>query len=252
MGNTLGNLTPIIPCNFYTNVENRFLDISQTDRNDAATGKSQTLFPHAYKIKSPNFSNKTFLIVNTPGLNSDGGIQQDDLHLNDILKIARTIKAFNAILIIEKASTNRLTYHAKYNFYRISECIPNDFENKFIMVLSHHFGGAVGFQDEWFPFPIQEKILINNIAFNTDPVKYTNESKRGRYEKHWRKLCKKFEALIRKIQTMNSQSTKQFSEIFSYQNNIKIQIPDFKANLDIIEKVKLLQRDPTFNATITN
>ena len=51
---------------------------------------------------------------------------------------------------------------------------------------------------------------------------------------------------------MNSQSTKQYSEIFSYQNNIMIQIADFKTNLDIIEKVKLLQRDPNFNATITN
>ena len=120
------------------------------------------------------------------------------------------------------------------------------------MVLSHHTGGLVGFQDEWFPFPIQEKILINNFAFNTDPKKYTNISKREKYEKLWRKLCKKFEALITKIQTMNSQPTKQFSEIFSYQNNIMIQIADFKANLGIIEKVKLRQRDPTFNATITN
>ena len=252
MGNTLGNLTPIIPCKFYTNVENRFLDISQADRNDAATGKSQTLFPHAYKIKSPNFSNKTFLIVDTPGLNSDGGIHQDDLHLNDILKIARTIKEFNAILIIEKASTNRLNDNIKYNFYRISETIPNDFENKVIMVLSHHTGGESGFQVEWFPFPIQEKFLINNRAFNTNPEKYTKEPKREKYEKLWIKLCKKFEALITKIQTMNSQSTKQYSEIFSYQNNIMIQIADFKTNLDIIEKVKLLQRDPNFNATITN
>ena len=95
-------------------------------------------------------------------------------------------------------------------------------------------------------------VVVNNQAFNTDPKRYTNESKREKCEKLWGKLCKKFEALIRKIQTMNSQSTKQFSEIFSYQNNIMIQIPDFKANLDIIEKVKLLQRDPTFNATITN
>jgi hypothetical protein len=98
--------------------------------------------------------------------------------------------------------------------------------------------------------PNSREILINNLAFNTDTKDYTN--KREKYEKLWRKLCKKFEALITKIQTMNSQSTKQYSEIFSYQNNIMIQIADFKTNLDIIEKVKLLQRDPNFNATITN
>lgn len=73
----LSNLAAAIKCEKYPIIDPCFDDGTQ-ERNDATSGQSQTTKAHFYKFRGPFTNNKTILIVDTPGLASSGGVDEDD------------------------------------------------------------------------------------------------------------------------------------------------------------------------------
>ena len=245
LGRTPMNLIPVIPSTHYPKVDERFIDRRRRDRNDEATGKSQTQYTHCYKVSSAKIQGKTLLICDTPGLVSDGGVGDDDQNLQDIIRVASTVKSFNAIIFIEKSCTNRLSPPVDYNISRIAEIIPSDFANKLIVVLTFHTAGDPLFQDNWIPYKIQLKAKINNTAFLEKPSKLKKEKSLKRIMGDWEKFSKKTNEILLKAIDMRLQSTVQYRSIFDIQNRIMEKIAEYQLILENTEKIRYYLVNPT-------
>lgn len=235
----LENLRAAIKCEKYPKIDREF-DDGLIERNDSATGISQTMNIHFYKVSSPLTKDKTFLIVDTPGISSSGGIDEDDENINKIIIAARTVKKFNAILFIQQYSTNRITAAFKYKVARIAEVIPTDFETSVIMILSFALDEKRFLSDDHYHFPIKNTFFINNSHFGYNKEDYAKNSvlKKKQSINKEESDCKVGE-IFQYIFSMNAQINKQYHELFVYHNNIMNKISEFKAHLKNIEKIKL-------------
>ena len=254
IGREPGRLTPVIACSGYPNVDPIYLDPSRPERNDPNTDKNQTCYAHGYKVCSSKTRGQTFLIVDTPGFGSDSGVADDDVRLQETLQFVRTIKSFNAIIIIAKSNDNRLTPQIEYNIYRISEIIPNDFENKVILLLTFHTGGRVGFKDEWLPFPLTQKLTVNNQVFGENPTIFTSgkQGKIANFMKSWAQFGERVDELICHVFSMSHQGTDQFNQLFNHQNEIMKNLAEYKTILEDIAIVRKSLSSPAQQTRVEN
>lgn len=175
LDNDILNLTVAVKCEEYPNLNPEFCD-DHIEINKRQ-GLSQTVHGHYYKISGIGSEYKTLLIVDTPGIASTGGIQEDDCNTLEIMRVARLVKTFNAIFLIQTHSVNKLTPFFKYNLYRISEVIPGDFERSLILVLSHSTSKKPALPNQEYPVPIQKTFFFNNCFFIHKREEYLNTKK---------------------------------------------------------------------------
>lgn len=131
-----------------------------------------------------------------------------------------------------------MTPLVQYNLYRISEIVPTDFESKLIVALTFNTGSVL-FQDEWFPFNIQYKLKLNNLAFGFSSKEYNDSEKLlKKHKPEWEKCTKKLKKFFDKIFQMNAQSTKQYTQIFEQHNAVMENIAEYRVTLENIEKIR--------------
>lgn len=129
------NLKVAIRCEKYPILNPEF-DDNIFERMDSVNGSSQTKYAHYYKLSGSLTNYKTFLFVDTPGIASTDGVQDDEENFNEIIKAARLIKKFNAILFVQQQSATRTTQRFNYYISILSEIIPIDFERSVIRILT--------------------------------------------------------------------------------------------------------------------
>jgi GTPase SAR1 family protein len=238
VGNKPGSLQVAIACEKYPMILSH-LDDGTNERNDAADGKSQTTHAHFYKFCSDFTNGKTILIVDTPGIASTGGVKEDDDNIEIILNAARRTSSFNAVVVVEKSSTNRMNPLIEYCLYRLAEVIPTDFESKIVLALTF-YTGVVLFQDKWFPFNIQHKLKLNNVAFSFSTAEYEEKPKcLLTANQDWDKSIKQFRKFFTKLFSMPKVPTIQYTNLFNHHNELMNRIAGFRSYLDNIEKCKL-------------
>ncbi|OMJ70310.1 hypothetical protein SteCoe_31733 [Stentor coeruleus] len=230
IGSNPGNLQAAAACDKYPNIIPA-LDDGLQERNDF-----KTIHAHFYKLKSSITDNKTILVIDTPGLASNGGISEDDDNVQIIINAARRIKFLNAIIVVEKSSTNRLSPLVEYNLCRISEIIPQDFQSQVIVAYTFNLGFIL-FMDNWFPFPIQYKLKINNGAFRYSSKEYQANPKYIN-KSDWDRSVNKIKKFITKLLTMQKVPTIQYTNLFDHHSTMMNKIADFKGFIDNIEKYK--------------
>lgn len=111
------------PGDFITAIESTYYPETHQDfildpvREELTSGLSHTKTVHYYKLSSDLTNNKTILLVDTPGLGAAEGIQQDDSFIENIIDSVRNHPTINAILVLERSSTNRITAYVDYCLY---------------------------------------------------------------------------------------------------------------------------------------
>ncbi|OMJ69034.1 hypothetical protein SteCoe_33344 [Stentor coeruleus] len=247
------------PGNFITAIESKEYPAVDLDfsidpiREGPPLGKSQTLSVHYYKI-STNFTNyKTILLVDTPGLGAPEGVEKDDDFVDSILDSAIKIPKINAIIVIEKHSTNRLAPTLEYALYRLCEVIPNAFENKVILALSFDSGGPSNFLDEWFPFKHELKVSMNNVCFKYSNEVYLNDRKIAKkFKKKINKSREVIQQIFDKVINMDSQETSIYLQLFKEHNKIMKRISSFTIILENIDRICESITDSSFEINNAN
>jgi energy-coupling factor transporter ATP-binding protein EcfA2 len=248
LGLSPGTLRAAIACKKYPSIIPE-LDDGLQERNDAASGQSQTTYAHFYKLAGPITDGKTVLIVDTPGLAAAGGVTEDDANVQVIIQAAKRVASFNAILVVEKSSTNRLNPCIEYNLYRIAEIIPRDFECKVILAFTFN-QGKVEFEDQWFAFPIQHKLKMNNLAFGYSTAEFESKPKL-KVAANWDQCIKRFRKFFAKLFTMEKTATAQYNQLFIQHNTMMNKIADFRANIENIETCKKFVQNARPGDTLT-
>lgn len=234
LGNTVENLRVAIKCEKYPELNPEFND-NKFERNDQSSFISQTKNVHYYKASGSITNNKTILLVDTPGIASTHGYQEDDENTNEIIECAKHIEHFNAIIFMQKYSCNRTTQYFFYNVQRISEIIPRDFENSVIIVVSFDCGGGNTSNVEKFsfPFPVQKFFYFNNILFQRSKQEYLDKPEvANKINKKFIKIKKNASQMFRFIFNMNSISTTQYNELFVNHNGIMTKISEISTHLN--------------------
>ncbi|OMJ90288.1 hypothetical protein SteCoe_7402 [Stentor coeruleus] len=220
----------------YPNISPEFNDGLIENANESSMD-SQTAHSHFYLVcgKVTNF--KTVLIIDTPGLSATGGISDDDKNTNEIMVAALRVDKISAILFLEKFSENRATPQFIYNVYRISNVIPQVFENSVFMILTFDCDGEKDIQASAYPFNIQEAFLINNSAFRCD-ARLAENDKKKKLEKSLMKSRIKIQKIFETIFKRDSQNTIQYNEMFIHYNNIMKSIANYMNHLNNFEMIK--------------
>ncbi|OMJ65443.1 hypothetical protein SteCoe_38210 [Stentor coeruleus] len=226
--------------------------IIESEAEDLTSKLSHTKAVHYYKLSSELTHNKTILLVDTPGLGAPEGIKMDDNFIEQIIYAAQTIPKINAIIVIEKSTTNRQTALVEYCLYRISEVIPNEFESKVILGITFHAGPS-DFNKSWFAFNIQMTAKFNNLCFSYDNNDYESKPKKLENSiKEWNRSKKKVTKIIEKVFEMNSLETTIYSELFIYHNEIMKAISNFTVVLGNIDNVVESIMNPSKRIKRTN
>ncbi|OMJ69040.1 hypothetical protein SteCoe_33353 [Stentor coeruleus] len=239
-GNNVENLTAAIRCLKYPNINPEF-DDKIYERNDANTLRSQTTNVHYYKVSGPLTNNKILLFVDTPGMSSTEGIEEDDESTNEIIDCAKSVKHFNAIICMLKYSTNRFTPFLKYNIQRISEIIPRDFENSVIVVSSFKCGSGKSSEvrNIDYPFPVQNFYFLNNVVFENTREEYLAKPKLlKKSNKQFKKIKTKVGKMFEFIFKMNAISSMQYDELFFRHNNIMTIISELNTHMNNFDAIK--------------
>lgn len=212
--------------------------IIESEGEDINSKLSHTKAVHYYKLSSELTQNKTILLVDTPGLGAPEGIKSDDNFINQIINAAQIIPKINAIVVIEKSTTNRQTALVEYCLYRISEVIPNVFESRVILGITFHAGPS-DFNKSWFAFSIQMTAKFNNLCFSYNNDDYASKPKKLESSiKEWNRSKRKFTRIIQKVFEMDSQETSVYSTLFTRHNETMKIISDLTVVLENIEKVR--------------
>ncbi|OMJ67220.1 hypothetical protein SteCoe_35675 [Stentor coeruleus] len=229
------NLIIAVESKPYPNVHEDF--IIESEGEDINSKLSHTKAVHYYKLSSEITNNKTILLVDTPGLGAAEGIKMDDSFIDKIIDAARTIPRINAIIVIEKSTTNRQTALVEYCLYRISEVIPNDFERKVILGITFHTGPS-DFDKSWFMFNVQMTAKLNNLCFSYTENDYKSKPKKLENSlKEWDKSKRKITRIIGKVFEMEAQETTIYTKLFTKHNEAMKAISDMTVILENIDSV---------------
>lgn len=208
------------PGDFITAIESTYYPETHQDfiidpvREELTSGLSHTKTVHYYKLSSDLTNNKTILLVDTPGLGAAEGIQQDDSFIENIIDSVRNHPTINAILVLERSSTNRITAYVDYCLYWISEVIPNGFERKAILGITF-YSGKSDFNVNWFAFNVELTVNLNNASFSYSQEEFLSKLKKlKKHIKNWGKSVKKIKSIIKKVFQMTAQETSIYTELF--------------------------------------
>ncbi|OMJ66804.1 hypothetical protein SteCoe_36225 [Stentor coeruleus] len=200
--------------------------------------QSFTMCSHFYKISCSETNYKTILLVDTPGISSTGGIQDDNGNTLEIMRAARLVSGFNAIFLVQRISDNKLTPHVKYSLYRISEVIPSLFEKSIILFVSYSTDKTPPIDEAEYGFPIKKTFYFNNSFFNFTQADYmTNKKLEKKQNKKLIKSKKRFCKLLSYVFKMNSEASTQYSELFIHHNSIMEKISEYNAHLENLQNL---------------
>ncbi|OMJ69036.1 hypothetical protein SteCoe_33348 [Stentor coeruleus] len=222
----------------YSMLDEEFND-GINERADDSQGLSVTMNTHFYKVSGPITQNKTFLIVDTPGILATRGIDEDDDNMKKTIIAAQAVKKFNAILFVNKYTDNRLSACFKYKILRIAEVIPTDFETSVIRILSFASDDTLFLKNDKFPFQIQQIFHMNNSHFSYSKEQYAQVlNLKNKHSQNKIESDNTIKELFEFIFNMGAKLNKQYHELFAYHNNIMNKISEFKAHLNNIEYIK--------------
>ncbi|OMJ65223.1 hypothetical protein SteCoe_38763 [Stentor coeruleus] len=211
--------------------------------------QSFTMRSHFYKISCSETNYNTILLVDTPGISSTGGIQDDNGNTLEIMRAARLVSGFNAIFLVQRISDNKLTPHLKYSLYRISEVIPTNFEKSIILFISYSADKVSPIDEAEYGFPIKNTFYFNNSFFSHTQADYMENQKlekkqNKKLKKSKKRLCKLFNYVFR----MSSVTSIQYGELFELHNSIMEKISEYNVH---VENLLMLNRCRKYKKEIT-
>ncbi|OMJ69037.1 hypothetical protein SteCoe_33349 [Stentor coeruleus] len=187
LGTNIGNLKVAIKCEKYPEVASEFHDYCENSYGST----TRTQF---FKINGPLTNNKTVLLVDTPSFDCFDQ-NEDNIKVAEIIKNIKLVKRFDAVFYTHRNSGSRLTPQIVYYLSRFREIIPRDLENSIIKINTFYIHNT-SFNDEVFPFPIQENFKINNSLFMYSQEECKQSLKKN---KKLTKILEKLNVKMRKI-----------------------------------------------------
>ena len=232
------NVEVIIPTKYIKPTMNGY---SHSENNVDNQGKSQTSEPKAYMLGDEE---RSFTFIDTPGMADTEGMEQDEKHLDRILKDASESN-ISGIILFFNGSDARNTATKKYSINKLMGSIPNKAFKKTIVVLTHCRKNSSG-------FPVQEIVKLgvsedrifymDNSVLASNPESWSDKDNAQYLKRDWDDSMVTMTKIIKKLMEDTRKVGKYFGQIRDLRNmviadllDVKLKIREIQATQDAID-----------------
>ena len=244
VGETCSGKTTLL--NSFINV---LMDIQITDdfRYKLSQDTKETDSINIYNIK-PHGNIPAIKIIDSPGFGSSKGIDED-IKFRD--KLANTLKNsishINAICLVIKSSTARLTVNQRYIFSMVLDSFGKDVQENFFFMLTFCDGAkpqvvsALESKESGFNEIISQ--IKGNWFYKFNNSAFFSDDKEGYFEQFFWKISKNsFHEFLKKLTQTQRKSLSQTNEVLkirqSLENDAKNISNKLKKGLDLMKLIK--------------
>ena len=150
----------------------RYKLVDENDIKDVPYGESQTNKITSYYVNYQRNDGKeiNIKIIDTPGIGSIKGVQQDNLIIKQFDEFFKTTLELDYILVTVKSGITRWTYAVQYIFGRIQEIFGKDAKDRFMLMCTFS-DGKKPFVIKTLEgkFPYENYFCFNNSALYVPP-----------------------------------------------------------------------------------
>ena len=213
-----------------------------------------------FQVISPE-NNKTYLLIDTPGLAETKATEIDEITLKTIINALNEIKNITSIIFVLKATTTRISPSIEISMKTFQDITRERPKISIFFALTFYAGGNLDFIDSLITFNHQAIFKMDNNIFSYKEELRLNSNKK--LLGHWDKMKRKLQMFIevinqerKKMVILNineklDKETKIIPKTTSENLEMKNQIqkPDERLN-DYLKNInELLAKDPNLKPT---
>lgn len=214
---TLANPRICIPNKYYDSTEN--YDDSERDILDNSKAQTNEVTEYLFESKDGRRILQQIILMDTPGINDDRGLDQDDINLDKIIEGISNADFISGIILLINGTNARITSSVRSLFDRFGGVLPDYIMSNIIVVMTMCRRDTCNFTNfEALGFTPAIVFYMNNTAFSSDPAEWLDMDIMSC---EWNKSMAVCNKIVNFGTRLTQLDTFQFRQMRTIRNNIK-------------------------------